>query len=156
MRNRLANSSCVKPKARRMIFACGVRFMRFTSALLKGRASGSASAARSMAICVIGRSSLWVFLEIGFLLMFRRPPGGYDSDSVLPFGIGHIKKVCGNQAYDHETLFAIVLPVVKKLDSERVFKDLFSQVKSHSMPLEVVLCLGLVPFELQSHSTGYQ
>jgi hypothetical protein len=55
-----------------MIFAWGVRFIRFTSALFKGCASGSASAARSIALGVMGRSSLWVFLEIGFLLMFRR------------------------------------------------------------------------------------
>lgn len=43
-----------QPSARRIIFACGVRFICFTSALLKGCASGSASAARSIALRVMG------------------------------------------------------------------------------------------------------
>jgi hypothetical protein len=75
--------------------------------------------------------------------MVRRPPGGDDSDSIPPFRVGHIKKVCGNQAYNHETLFAIVLPLVKKLNGKRVFKHLSSQVKSHSMTLEVSFALDL-------------
>src|ERR1019366_1148542 len=139
------------PNARRMIFACGVRFIRFRSTLLKGSASGSASAARSTAFRVIGRRPLWVFLEIRFLLMFRCPPGRYDSDSVFPFGIGHIENVAINHAYDHKTFFTIVLPVVEKLYGKRVFKHLLRQFKTDSVFGVVVLCLGLVPFEFQIH-----
>src|ERR1039457_74735 len=49
MRKRTANSSCVNSRARRMIFACGVRFIRLKSASVRGLVSRSARAARSMA-----------------------------------------------------------------------------------------------------------
>ena len=58
-----------------MIFACGVGFMRLISLLLKGNASGSARAARSMALTVIGRSPLRGFLGVGFFFMLCRSPG---------------------------------------------------------------------------------
>ena len=88
--------------------------------------------------------------------MFRRPPGGYDSESVPAFGVEHVENVGGNPAYNHETFFAIVLPVVKKLNGKRILEDFSGKLKSHSVPVEVVRCLGLVPLEFQSHSTGFQ
>ncbi len=81
--------------------------------------------------------------------MFRRPPGGYDSDEVFAFGIGHVKNVGGNHTYDHKTFFAIVLPVVQKLDGKGVSKDLFSQLKTDSVAAVIVLCLGLVPWNFK-------
>src|ERR1700723_2998651 len=60
------------PKARRIILACGVRFMCFKSMLLRGCASGSANAARSIALGVIGRMCLRALLEVEFFLMFRQ------------------------------------------------------------------------------------
>jgi len=47
MRKRVANSSCVSPSARRIIFARGMRCMRLKSSGVSGFASGSASAAAS-------------------------------------------------------------------------------------------------------------
>src|ERR1035437_9648223 len=54
-----------------MTFAWGVRFMRLMSAPVRGCASESASAARSMALCVMGR--IPSLLEVGFLLMCSLP-----------------------------------------------------------------------------------
>ena len=55
--------------------------------------------------------------------------------------------MAANHAYDHKTLFAIVLPVVKKLHRKRIFKHLFRQFKTNAVLGVVVLGLGAVPFE---------
>src|SRR5271166_441346 len=56
-------------QGRRMIFACGVRFIRLRSVAVSGWASRSARAARSMALAVIGRGGLGVLPEVVVLLM---------------------------------------------------------------------------------------
>ncbi len=55
-----------------MTFALGVRFIRLRSASVKGRASASALAARSICAGVIGLS---IFFEVVVLFTLRRPPG---------------------------------------------------------------------------------
>ena len=70
MDSRAANSSCVNAKARRMIFAWGVRFIRLRSSAVSGCASRSARAAASMAAAVMGLS---VLLEVVVLLILCRP-----------------------------------------------------------------------------------
>lgn len=47
-----------------------------------------------------------------------------------------------NHAYDHQTFFTIVLPIVKELHSKRVFKDLFRQFETNSV-LGVVVSFAL-------------
>src|SRR5277367_437935 len=110
------------PRARRIIFACGVRFIRFKSARVSGRASGSASAARSTAAGVMGRNPLRVFLEIAFLLMSGGTPGRYNSDNFFPFGIHHGENAALNHAYDHKTFLTIAMFVVKNFYGERVLE----------------------------------
>src|SRR5271166_3701380 len=56
-------------QGRRMIFACGVRFIRLRSVAVSGWASRSARAARSMASAVIGRGGLGVLPEVVVLLI---------------------------------------------------------------------------------------
>lgn len=96
--------------------------MRFRSAAVKGCASGSESAARSIARGVIGRIPLRVLLEVELLFMLCRPPGRYNSDSLFSLRINHKEKVIVNHTDNHETLFAIIMPVIEKLDGKRVFK----------------------------------
>src|SRR5580698_2052090 len=137
------------PSARRMIFACGVRFMRFVSAGVSGRASGSARAARSMAAGVIGRNPLSVFFEVGFLLMSVGAPGRYDSDEVSPLGIDYIENSAFNHSDDRETLFVVIFPVVEELQGKRIVERTLSQFKTDSVFSEVVPGFRLVPFKVQ-------
>src|SRR5208282_4979656 len=97
--------------------------MRIRSSAVRGRASESASAARSMEPGVIGRIPLLCLLEIRFLFMLCRPPGRYDSNHVVSLSIGHIKNVTINHAYYYEPFFTVVSPIVKKLDGKCIFKD---------------------------------
>src|SRR5271157_2255413 len=108
----MANSSCVSSKARRMIFACGVRFIRLRSAAVSGCASRSARAARSIASAVIGRGGLGVLPEVVVLLMLGCSPSGNHANAVLAFRIGYKQhNVTFCHADDDRTLLAIILTI---------------------------------------------
>src|SRR6266852_2601494 len=116
-----------------MIFVCGVRFMRFKSAGLNGCASGSASAAHSMALLVMARIPLRRLFEVSLLLKFRRPPGRDDSDGVVSLRVGNVENEAIDHAYDYESLLFVILPVVKKLNGKRVAEDTFCQSETDAM-----------------------
>jgi hypothetical protein len=56
-----------------------------------------------------------------------------------------------NRADDHESLFVVVFPVVKKFHGKRVFEHVLRQLKADSAFGEVFLSFGLIPFESQIH-----
>src|SRR6266498_2163141 len=93
-----------------MIFACGVRFIRLRSSAVRGCASRSARAARSMASEVMG---LGVLLKIVFLLILRYSPCRNEANALFAFGAGHEQKyVALRHADDDKTVLAVIFMIV--------------------------------------------
>src|SRR5512143_1985691 len=133
------------PSARRMIFTCGVRFMRPRSATDSGRLSRSALAAASTCFGVIGRSGrLVVFGEVVILLSLGCLARRDDPDAAVPFGIADGEQRAFRNANQNETVLAVVLAVVQPLDGEWVLEHQACHFETHAMLGVVLGGLGFV------------
>src|SRR5215510_1326691 len=151
MRKRAANSSCVSPSARRIIFARGMRFMRLKSSGVSGFASGSASAAAITSASVIVRNGsrlLPVFLEVVVLLIFGCSSGADNTHPLPALGVGHKDQGALDHADQGETLLAIGLAVVDLANAAGIGKCHAGALKRDAMPDKIPRGLVVVPFEL--------
>src|SRR5665213_1005714 len=122
MRNRAANSSCDSFNARRITRTRGVRFMRFMSSGVSGRASGSLEAAawRSAAVMSSKRlQSCWgtsdaVFMVLSSFMRFGSS-GRNDSCALAPHREGDIEQAALRHADDRIAVFAMVLSLARRV-----------------------------------------
>jgi hypothetical protein len=139
-----------------MIFACGVRFIRSRSLYVSGSASGSASAAFSIASALIGRRGLAVLPEVVVLLMLGCPPRRNNANALVAFGIRYKQhNVAFRHADDDKALLAIVLAIIEALDGERILEYRHRQLEAHAMGFQVGLGFDVVPLEFQFHDTSH-
>src|SRR5712691_6349489 len=141
-----------------MIFARGVRFIRFMSSSVSGRLSGSLVAAACFFASVIAsrrlQSCLAAALFLGVLFMLstslmrfcfsdRNDPHGIVSDRV-----GDDQQPVLDHADEDQALLAVFLAVVHKVDRERVVECVASLLEAHPVLGEVRSGLGIVPLEI--------
>jgi hypothetical protein len=135
------------PSARRMVFTCGVRFMRRRSAGDSGRLSRSELAAASICCCVIGRRRRVVFDEIVILLMPCCPARRYDPDAAIPFGVNDRQHRALRDADQDETVLAIILAIVGPLDDKRILEPFGWRLEADAVLSIVLGRLCFIPFE---------
>src|SRR4051812_15202244 len=111
------------PSARRIIFTCGVRFMRAKSAGVSGRLSGSLAAAASICCCVIGRMALGVLCEVVILLTLCCASRRDQSDTAIPLRVDNGQHNTFGHPDQDETVFAIIFAVVEPFDGKRITKN---------------------------------
>src|SRR5437016_11489141 len=99
-----------------MIFAWGVRFIRLRSSAVRGCASRSARAARSMASELMG---LGVLRKVVFLLILRYSACRNEGNSRVAFGVGDEQEdVAFRHADDDKVLLGIIFRVMDRLNSK--------------------------------------
>src|SRR5262249_26491004 len=129
-----------RPRARRMIFTCGVRFMRCMSSGRSGWASGSAAAAacRCRAVRASNRvQSCWGGLAVLFVVLAsfmgvsssRRGDAGFFACH----GVGDIQHTVAHQAKSDIPVFAVRLTVIKPLQGKGVVKHLAGGLKGDAV-----------------------
>src|SRR3990172_2136257 len=158
MRKHAANCSWVKRKARRIIFARGVRFIRCKSAADSGCASGSARAAASISSSLIARierrADLLSLLEI--VITFTSPSSSSrnQTSASRALSVDHVQNRTFGEANDDEAVLLVVVAIIDRFDGMRVMDRLSGRVEPDAMLGEVFCGLRVVPLEfVVSHHT---
>src|ERR1051326_9174532 len=141
-----------------MIFARGVRFIRFISSSVRGRASGSLSAAPCfsasvmaskrlqsvLAACACLRVILVVLPSFIWLCSTRRN----DANDSLTYRIGYVQKSAVDHAQNTVTVFAVVLAVIQPLDCKHVVEDPDCGLKADAVLGVILGGFGQIPFKV--------
>src|SRR5436190_3897313 len=183
MRKRTANSSCVRPSARRITLTRGTRFSCFSRLGVRGGLSGSLNAAALISSSVIARRAAQSVGSGGEALVVpsgrtsTRVPSGRrlativrsllivvglsgrdDADAGVALGVSDSHEQSFDPSGGKKAILAIVLSEVLLQEYQWVVKYTACGAEAYLMLAEVGLRLDVVPFEfvILHEGNGYQ
>src|SRR4051812_24702595 len=141
-----------------MTFARGVRFIRFMSASVRGRLSGSLKAATCFSASVIASRRVQsclaaaVFLAVFFIVFAPLVrlcfTCGDNTHFIASQRVGDNEQAALHNAEEDEPLLAVIFADVDKVDGKRIIEGIARLLEADAVLGEIGSSLCTIPFEV--------